>query len=284
VALEHRDADIAQPQALPTFGITQWLDKQAKYFKDTHAKRHAQNERFLLTIIVLFYLGVGLFVGIVQHNWYLLWAQISPWLGFLTPLVPRQLLTVEVGHLPWETTGKPLLAAFVLLTLSAFILRFRGIVPKTKSTKMRARFDKAQAWLTNLARRRPIVRWLARFYPLFWGSFPVIVGLWASYAILHDIPSGEALTIEKRLGLVVAFLNAGAAAVIYLREKLAIEPEARNYEEMKHVYRLAKELLGKTEDAGQRRLVLIELGREALAENAYWLRAHRERPIEQIPG
>lgn len=101
------------------------------------------------------------------------------------------------------------------------------------------------------------------------------------------------LTAAQWLGLLAAILNGAAGALVYLFEKSAVESEARNYDEMQHVFASAEQMLDATERAthltaaerlAQQHRILRELGRAALAENSYWLRAHRERPVEPIAG
>lgn len=109
----------------------------------------------------------------------------------------------------------------------------------------------------------------------------------ARLAALFQLPAAQ------WLGLLTAILNGAAGALVYLFEKSAVESEARNYDEMQHVFASAEQMLDATGQAahvapGERlarqHRILRELGRAALAENSYWLRAHRERPVEPIAG
>jgi hypothetical protein len=104
--------------------------------------------------------------------------------------------------------------------------------------------------------------------------------------VMRRLAPGAEESLNEVLILLVVVLNAAAGALVYRREKSAAEPELRNYKEMAHVFASAEQLLDATptDDIEMQHRILRELGRAALAENAYWLRAHRERPIEQIPG
>jgi hypothetical protein len=90
---------------------------------------------------------------------------------------------------------------------------------------------------------------------------------------------------QMALGLGVVVLSAFAAAVRFVAEKLVWEAEAHRYEAALALFqRAAAELnhIGMPSDAS--RAIVRALGRAALEENEYWLRAHRERPVEQAVG
>jgi hypothetical protein len=98
-----------------------------------------------------------------------------------------------------------------------------------------------------------------------------------------DLPdrAWEVLLILSTLTLVAAALNEGYA------DKMAFGEQARQYQRMRVLYeRVAihvRQALaeGRIEDA---RAALLDLGREALAENGDWVVLHRGRPVEMVKG
>ncbi len=144
----------------------------------------------------------------------------------------------------------------------------------------------AAAVLTWAARHRharsaPLKRrWAAIFaiaLALLIGPGLHLLGL----ALPHEVPHGDQLAIA--FGVVL--LSAAAAAVRYVAEKLVWEAEAHRYEATLTLFeRAASELrrLGAANPAS--RAIVRALGQAALEENEYWLRAHRERPVEQAVG
>ena len=281
IAIENRAAEIAEPIHRIDLARRAWLGEQVRYFTDAHAARKRSNARHTLAIFGFFYLGVGLFLALWHHS--LHGPAPDAW-----PILAR-IWSYALEAWARVAVAKPLAIAILAVSCVAFVLRFRLALPAFKKDKdpplLHRWIDAGERWIEARARNRRAVYWLTWPYPVLWGLLPVVAGLWLGNAALgyaethHEIDRAE-----PWLGLTVAVLNAIAAAAIYLREKLAIEPEERSYEEMQHVFALADDLLQRTADPEQQRNVLIELGQEALAENAYWLRAHRERPIEQIPG
>lgn len=257
IAIEHRPTNNVGSLGLLALARKQWINGQCHYFNKTRADRHRQNERHLSASMTLFSLGVGLFLSIVQHMLHIPLTVVWPWFLIFAPVA-----------------------------LLAFVMRFRGAMPDLAWFRhVQKWIDMAEEWIVVQLRLRRWLKFVARLYPLVWFLFPCIVGLWLGATIFDAMQFQDSkIEVAKWLGLAVALLNASAAAGIYLREKLAIEPEERNYEQMTRVFLLADDLLSRTDDPSHQRSVLAELGREALGENAYWLRAHRERPIEQIPG
>jgi hypothetical protein len=123
-------------------------------------------------------------------------------------------------------------------------------------------------------------RWAAGFavvLALLIGPGLHLIGI----ALKPEIPDADQLAIA--LGVVL--LSAGAAAVRFVVEKLVWEAEGHRYEAALVLFeRAAGELdrIGAPTDAS--RTIVRALGRAALEENEYWLRAHRERPVEQAVG
>jgi hypothetical protein len=123
-------------------------------------------------------------------------------------------------------------------------------------------------------------RWSAAFavaLALLIGPGLYLIGV----ALRPEIPNADQLAIA----LAVVLLIAGAVAVRFVAEKLVWEAEAHRYEAALALFeRAAGELdrIGPPTEAS--RTVVRALGRAALEENEYWLRAHRERPVEQAVG
>lgn len=100
---------------------------------------------------------------------------------------------------------------------------------------------------------------------------------------------GKALRIphadQLAIALAVVLLSAGAVAVRYVAEKLVWEAEAHRYEAALALFERAAGELDHTHLPGDAsRTIVRALGRAALDENEYWLRTHRERPVEQAVG
>lgn len=123
----------------------------------------------------------------------------------------------------------------------------------------------------------PRRRWAA----IFAVGMAILVGLGA------HLLGGHRLVI-----LAVVLFSAAAVAIRFVSEKLVWETEAHRYEDALTLFeRAAGELdtvereEGSAEDKiMRRRAVIAALGRAALDENEYWLRTHRERPMEQAVG
>ncbi|HEY3044677.1 MAG TPA: hypothetical protein VGJ39_11655 [Vicinamibacterales bacterium] len=91
------------------------------------------------------------------------------------------------------------------------------------------------------------------------------------------------LTERQHHAVVVAtgVLAAAAAAIHGYAEKLALGAHIKRYARMKGLFRSALRILKeKSGDGTDAQTVLLELGREALEENADWVMLHRDRPLE----
>jgi hypothetical protein len=113
---------------------------------------------------------------------------------------------------------------------------------------------------------------------------------------IHDLvatvapgaPSGT----ERTFVIAILFLSATAGAIRFVAEKLAWEAEAHRYAEALGLFSRAeaeleaidKEVGEPAERLSRKREVVLTLGQKALLENEAWLRAHRERPVEQVIG
>ena len=141
----------------------------------------------------------------------------------------------------------------------------------------------ALIWIARHLRPRTVPvrrRWSAAFaavLAILLGLGLHVIGVALRPVILH----ADQLTI----GLALLLLSAAAAAIRFVAEKLVWEAEAHRYEAALALFeRAAGELdrIGPPTDAS--RAIVRALGRAALEENEYWLRAHRERPVEQAVG
>jgi len=94
------------------------------------------------------------------------------------------------------------------------------------------------------------------------------------------------------IAVAVVIFSAAAVAVRFVAEKLVWEAEAHRYEAALALFERAAGELDhiahsgdpRAERTSRSRTVVRALGRAALEENEYWLRAHRERPVEQAVG
>jgi hypothetical protein len=111
----------------------------------------------------------------------------------------------------------------------------------------------------------------------------VILFVVLSTAELFEV--GPELTEGQHHMIVVAIaVLAAAAAMIHgYIEKLALAAQVKRYQRMRRLFQSALRLLDGQRAGGtpaDARIVLRELGREALEENADWVMLHRDRPLE----
>ncbi len=86
---------------------------------------------------------------------------------------------------------------------------------------------------------------------------------------------------------IVTLALAGAALLTGYAQMRAYDEHARRYERMRELFHLAGERLSallREGDLNGAKAVLVQLGREALAETCDWLLLHRERQIEVPTG
>ncbi|HVC53971.1 MAG TPA: hypothetical protein VND87_18270 [Stellaceae bacterium] len=103
---------------------------------------------------------------------------------------------------------------------------------------------------------------------------------------------GSPVLFDYLVALSVALLSAVAGSIRFLSDKLAWETEAHRYEDALALFEDAREAfaeidaesLPQADERTRKREIVLTLGKAALAENEYWLRAHRERPVEQAIG
>lgn len=114
---------------------------------------------------------------------------------------------------------------------------------------------------------------------LFGIGFAIAVAL----AVFGLLNVGLPEQLRRAMIFFGAFLPALAAAIKGFAGKRAFSEHAKQYARMARVFSLARRRLDSVNDTtltDRTRGVLLELGREALAENAEWILLHRERQIE----
>jgi hypothetical protein len=115
-------------------------------------------------------------------------------------------------------------------------------------------------------------------------------------ALAADVVRGIEDKVQYVAAMLVVLLSATAGAVRFVADKLAWEAEANRYEDALTAFERAADELADADRAvadgessaesalAYKQRIVVDLGQEALEENEYWLRAHRERPIEQAIG
>ncbi len=107
----------------------------------------------------------------------------------------------------------------------------------------------------------------------------LFLGIAAAVALLlsaEHIRPGMLIEPWRRLAPQIMTLAPGiAAAVLYLIEKNALEPQVQRY-------RHARAMFRRTKGAVLTYRIIHDLGRDALAENAEWLMMHRDRVIKPL--
>jgi hypothetical protein len=131
-----------------------------------------------------------------------------------------------------------------------------------------AKLERFEAWVKALVVASPVVA--------------------AAMALAMVLPTPLADWIHHqvyvhKLLIVLVFLLAGVAGVLHTyADKLALAQHVKQYERMGTLFALAEARLThalRAED-GEASRILLELGKEALAENGDWVLAHRERPVD----
>jgi hypothetical protein len=105
-----------------------------------------------------------------------------------------------------------------------------------------------------------------------------VVAIALAVAIAEGTP-----TYHETLVMVLTLALAGAGLFAGYAQKRAHDEHARRYQRMCSLYRIAGErvlVLLRERDLWGARAVLVQLGREALAETCDWLLLHRERQID----
>jgi hypothetical protein len=123
-----------------------------------------------------------------------------------------------------------------------------------------------------------------------WAGGKALVGLLPARvgtpSLFPGVGLGSAAADLLHAGTVLLGLMPVLAALIYGYTKTRALPEhTKQYNRMGQLFALADQRLEKLLAAGNRpaaRALILELGKEALAENGDWLHLHRERPM-QLP-
>lgn len=105
------------------------------------------------------------------------------------------------------------------------------------------------------------------------GVIPSPLGEW-----MHHQP------LVHKLLIIAVFVLAGVAGVLHTYvDKRALSQHSKQYERMATLFGLADQRLTKRlaeQRWDEARLILLELGKESLAENGDWVLTHRERPVD----
>lgn len=90
--------------------------------------------------------------------------------------------------------------------------------------------------------------------------------------------------IAHKLLIILVFVLAGVAGVLHTyADKRALSQHAKQYERMSSLFARAQHHMKQsaaTEWRAEAQLIMLELGKEALAENGDWVMTHRERPVD----
>jgi hypothetical protein len=93
--------------------------------------------------------------------------------------------------------------------------------------------------------------------------------------------------LQHVIVIVIGLLPGIAAVLSGYSERLALKAQARQYDRMRGLFERAYDLLPETiddETAPLAHAVYLELGTEAMRENAEWVAIYRQRPIEPLRG
>jgi hypothetical protein len=237
---------------LPQLARWQWLEDQANYFAATHHTREAVLGAYRLVIPALFFFAVGM---------------LPPLLFFMT----AELFASMAGYsLP---ILYPALYLLVLILLTLYVIGH---------------------WQRGQPATRPdAVGFVAARTELIWQITCGAAGALVS-AMIQPVAVASDAHIAHAIVIVGAAVLIGLAGVLtFLREKFAYEPEATNYRDMLATTRAAIAAFDRTRaherkgpDDRERaraaqREILRRFGSYALNETAAWVRARRERSIEQ---
>jgi hypothetical protein len=102
-------------------------------------------------------------------------------------------------------------------------------------------------------------------------------------AFTDPAPDGHDSTVRTVLLVLSGLLPGFASIMNEYSERLALAAQARQYDRMRTLFERACELLPETIDAATAPLaqaVYVELGQEAMTENADWVSIYRQRPIQ----
>ena len=125
---------------------------------------------------------------------------------------------------------------------------------------------------------------------LFFVGMGLAAGLFGSHFIDREHLGIDRDVAEVLRGTVILMLELSlviAAAIHGYTVKLAMSEQAKNYSRMSSLFHIAVKELSRSEfanDTRKRRLILLELGKEALFEIGDWILLHRSRPMETPKG
>jgi hypothetical protein len=248
------------PPPHPGFALWGWLAEQRDYFRSRRAERERQLERYEFNINASFVAAIGVVASLSPKL--LDWPDFSTW---------------------WFVPAALVFAPFVA---ARFWAEPPSGWPGARAIKAVHRWLRRWTWLPLWIPSLLAIGYLAGALVLAAAEWVggILPG-WAT-AWLYLTPDGWTLLLA---GGLIAY--AGLAS--FYREKMAWEAEAHNYAEMGPVAQAAvaeaRRLLAIRDratpdaDAAAKALDTIfrDYGGRALDELADWLRAHRERPIEQ---
>jgi len=226
---------------------------------------------------------------------------VNSWLGeqldyFRNRAGRREQLVLRSQMLSWEMFFA---AQFLAAWLCADILteeRLRGVLDRLLAGwggVVRAALFLALAvllWtLRHVRDRRAAPR--RRSIAIFAVLMALLIGPGLHFLAAEFAPANP-VADQTAIALAVVFLSTAAVAVRFVADKLVWEAEAHRYQDALALCERAEAELvtidGESHPAEialrRKQNVIFALGRSALDENEYWLRAHRERPIEQAVG
>lgn len=143
---------------------------------------------------------------------------------------------------------------------------------KSKSRQLNLHAEKREEWSLAALAASPIV-----------GA----IGLGILYFVVHDAHLHEHL--RHAMIVVMGLLVGGGAVIAGYTEQLAFKAQARQYDRMHLLFEHALLLINKIlnanpatvapQDVGHVQDLYVELGKEAMKENAEWVAIYRQRPI-----
>ena len=161
--------------------------------------------------------------------------------------------------------------------LRSSTIHLPAVPPRLELVRKHWVADQAKYFKNTAARAEHVDKLARRSVGILFGA-----GLAIAIALaVFGINLGEEL--RRAMIFLAAFFPALAAAIKGYATKRAFSEHAKQYARMARVFSLARKRLDNANDTiltDRTRGVLLELGREALAENAEWILLHRERQIE----
>jgi hypothetical protein len=151
-------------------------------------------------------------------------------------------------------------------------------------------YDKAAKRDGRYARRLSLWGTVALWVAVPWAALKVLVrpaehlkggldlGTRAPY-VLH-VPAGAPMFGLSTLFVILATMSAVALALFGYNHLRGFSEHAKRYSGMIPLFEYSSRAISKSCDCGSRQRVLLHLGREALAENAYWLLMHHQRKFD----